>query len=85
MPNESILRQRIKALACNAEVAAQPDAAAERTERREVHMSRAKRDRQHKVLPLGRPKGVNDLLDAWHMKPVVPALMGLKVIKRSPP
>ena len=54
------------------------DAAAERIERLEVHMSRAKRDRQHKVLPLGRPKGVNALLDEWHMKPVVLALMGFK-------
>ena len=31
------------------------DAAAERIERIEQHMSRAKRDRQHKVLPAGRP------------------------------
>lgn len=54
------------------------DAANERIERLEVHMSRAKRDRQHKVLPVGRPKGVNALLDDWHMKPVVLALMGLR-------
>jgi hypothetical protein len=54
------------------------DAADERIERLEVHMSRAQRDRQHKVLPAGRPKGVNALLEEWHLKPVVLALMGFR-------